>query len=93
MASKEVKVRLKENVSNSDFWQATYYSDSNLGIRLVHNFEKMKKEYLKGKLSTFGSLAVEIPMSYFNPERETIDSDVIEYDYIKDSKNIWEIVE
>ena len=93
MACKQVKVRLKENVTSTEFWQATYYCDSNLGIRLVHNFDKLKKQYLNGSLSIHGSLEVAIPMSYYNRKNETIDNDIIEYGYIKDSKNIWEIIE
>lgn len=93
MASKKVKVRLKENITDSDFWQATYYANSNLGIRLVQNFDKMKKEYMDGKLSILGSLEVTIPISFFNRENETIDNDFIQYDYVKESKNIWEIIE
>ncbi|MDP4142977.1 MAG: hypothetical protein Q8936_00645 [Bacillota bacterium] len=93
MAYREVKVRLKESVTSTDFWRATYCCDTNLGIRLVHDFNKMKKEYLKGKIYTLGSLEVAIPMSYFNRQNETIDNDIIEYGYIKEGKNIWEIVE
>ncbi|MFT8314865.1 MAG: hypothetical protein ABF633_11550 [Clostridium sp.] len=93
MAFKRVKVKLKENVTRKDFWRATYNTDSNLGIRLVQNFDNMKKNYLEGKLSQRGSLEVAIPVSYYNRERETIDDDVIEYGYIKEMKNIWEIVE
>lgn len=93
MSFKEVRVKLKSNVTNEEFWQATYNSDSNLGIRLVQNFDKMKKEYLSGKLSEHGSLEVTIPISYFNRQNETIDSDIIEYDYIKEGKNIWDIIE
>lgn len=93
MSFKEVKVRLKDFVTNEDFWQATYCANSNLGIRLVHNFDKMKKEYLKGKLYKHGSLEVSIPMSYFNRGKETIDNDIIEYGYIKEGKYIWEITE
>ena len=47
----------------------------------------------KRQLSQRGSLEVAIPVSYYNRERETIDDDVIEYGYIKEMKNIWEIVE
>ncbi|MBC2581184.1 hypothetical protein [Clostridium sp. DJ247] len=93
MTYKQVKVRLKENVTNTEFWEATYSSSSNLGIRLVNNFDKMKKEYLSGKLYKYGSLEVEIPISYYNRENETIDNDVIEYGYVKSTKDIWEIVE
>jgi hypothetical protein len=93
MSYKKVKVKLKENATSNDFWQATYKSDSNLGVRLVQNFDKMKREYLNGKLSDLGSLGVEIPISYFNRENDTIDSDIIEYNYIEDMKDIWEIVE
>lgn len=93
MRFREVKVRLKSNVTNEEFWKATYNSDSNLGIRLVQNLDKMKKEYLNGRLSAHGSLEVTIPISYFNRQNETIDTDIIEYDYIKESKDIWEIVE
>lgn len=93
MASKQVKVRLKKDVTTEDFWRATYYSDSNYGIRLIPNFDDMKKEYLDGKLSRLGSLEVAVPISYYNRETESIDDDLIEYDYIKESKNIWEIIE
>jgi hypothetical protein len=93
MSYKEVKVKLKKNVTSEDFWKATYYTDSNLGIRLVHNFDKMKNEYLQAKLSEHGSLEVAIPLSYYNRQQETIDNDVIEYDYVKDSKSIWDIIE
>lgn len=93
MAYKEVKVKLKEKVTNEDFWQATYNSDSNLGIRLVVNFDQLKEQYLSGKLFKYGSLEVAIPMSYYNRENDTIDNDIIEYGYIKHTKNIWEIVE
>ncbi|AGK97181.1 hypothetical protein [Clostridium pasteurianum] len=93
MAFKRVKVKLKEDVTRKDFWRATYNTDSNLGIRLVQNFDNMKKNYLEGKLSQRGSLEVAIPVSYYNRERETIDDDIIEYGYIKEMKNIWEIVE
>lgn len=90
---KNVKVKLKKDVTSTDFWRATYHSDSNLGIRLVHNFDTMKKNYMKGKLYKYGSLEVEIPMSYYNKQNETIDFDAIEYGYIKDGKNIWDIDE
>lgn len=93
MACKDVKVKLKENVTNKDFWQATYNSDYNLGIRLVLDFNELKKQYLSGKLSKYGSLEVAIPMSYYNRENDTIDDDVIEYCYVKQTKNIWEIVQ
>ncbi|MHC1685096.1 MAG: hypothetical protein AB6733_19535 [Clostridiaceae bacterium] len=93
MGYKEVKVKLKNYVTSEDFWQATYSSNSNLGIRLVHNFDTMKKEYLRGKIYKHGSLEVAIPMSYFNRENETIDNDIIEYGYIKEGKDIWEINE
>lgn len=93
MSFKEVKVKLKSNVTNEEFWQATYSSDSNLGIRLVQNFDKMKKEHLNGRLSEHGSLEVTIPVSYFNRINETIDSDIIEYNYVKESKSIWDIIE
>jgi len=93
MAYKDVKVKLKDNVTSEDFWKATYNSDSNLGIRLVLNFDNLKKRYLSGKLSKYGSLEVAIPMSYYNRENDTIDNDIIEYGYIKHTKNIWEIVE
>lgn len=90
---KEVKVKLKETATSTDFWQATYSTNSNLGIRLVQNFDKMKKEYLKGKLYKSGSLVVEIPISYFDRKNETIHNDTIEYSYIKDMKNIWDVFE
>ncbi|MDF2504549.1 MULTISPECIES: hypothetical protein [Clostridium] len=93
MACKKVKVKLKESVTSKDFWRATYNTDTNLGIRLVQNFNKMKENYLEGKLSQRGSLEVAIPVSYYNRERETIDEDIIEYGYVKEMKNIWEIVE
>jgi hypothetical protein len=93
MNYKEVKVKLKENITSTDFWKATYCTQSNLGIRLVHNFDNMKKEYMNAKLFKYGSLEVAIPMSYYNREYETIENDVIEYGYIKDTKSIWEIIE
>lgn len=93
MACREVKVRLKKNVTSEQFWQATYNSSSNLGIRLVQNFDKMKEEYLDGKIYEHGSLGVKIPVSYYNRKNETIDEDVIEYGYAKDMKSIWEIIE
>lgn len=93
MAYKEVNVKLKDSVTNTEFWQATYNSSSNLGIRLVFNFDRMKKQCLKGRLYKYGSLEVEIPMSYYNKENESINNDIIEYGYIKDGKNIWDIIE
>jgi hypothetical protein len=53
----------------------------------------MKEEYLNGKVSDHGSLEVAIPVSYYNREKETIDTDIIEYNYIKSMKDIWEIVD
>ena len=93
MGCREVKVRLKKNVTKEEFWKATYNSNSNLGIRLVQNFDEMKQEYLSGKIYEHGSLGVIIPVSYYNRKNETIDEDVIEYGYVKDMKDIWEIVE
>ncbi|AND85986.1 hypothetical protein GTH52_13860 [Clostridium tyrobutyricum] len=93
MGYKKVKVKLKKDVTNEDFWKATYNTGSNLGIRLVQNFGKMKEEYLNGKVSDHGSLEVAIPVSYYNREKETIDTDIIEYNYIKSMKDIWEIVD
>jgi len=93
MSFKEVKVKLKSYVTSADFWQATYSTNNNLGIRLVANLDNMKKEYLNGKLYQHGSLEVTIPISYFNRENETIDSDIIEYGYIKKGKDIWDILE
>lgn len=92
MAYKDVKVKLKDNVTSEDFWQATYNSDYNLGIRLVLNFDNLKEQYLSGKLFKYGSLEVAIPMSYYNKQNDIIENDIIEYGYIKDTKNIWEIV-
>lgn len=93
MAYKKVKVKLKKDVTSEDFWKATYNTDSNLGIRLVQNFDKMKEKYLSGKISEHGSLEVAIPVSYYNREKETIDTDIIEYNYIKSMKDIWEIID
>lgn len=90
---KEVKVKLKPNVTSKEFWQATYSTNSNLGIRLVQNYNKMKKEYLKGKLYKSGSLEVEIPISYFDKEKDIINNDMITYGYFKDMKNIWDVFE
>lgn len=93
MAYKEVRVKLKETVTNEDFWKATYNSDTNLGIRLVVDLDELKNQYLSGKLFKYGSLEVAIPMSYYNKKDDKIDFDIIEYGYIKHTKNIWEIVE
>ncbi len=93
MTYKNVKVRLKNDVTKEEFWKATYCSDTNLGIRLIPHFENMKKIYLGGKLYKSGSLEVSIPIAYFNRETETVDDDIIEYSYIKESKDIWEIAE
>ncbi len=87
----EVKVRLKEDVTSADFGRATYSSDSNLGIRLVPNFDNMKKNYLSGKLYKYGSLEVSIPITYYDRKNETVNDDFIEYAYIEDGKKIWEI--
>lgn len=93
IAGKDVKVKLKENVTVEEFWRATYAADTNLGLRLIPNFENMKKTYLGAKLYKLGSLEVAIPIAYFNPENESVDDDFIEYSYIKDTKEIWDIVE
>lgn len=93
MAYKEVRVKLKETVTNEDFWKATYNSDTNLGIRLVVDLDELKNQYLSGKLFKYGSLEVAIPMSYYNKKDDKIDFDIIEYGYIKHTKNIWEIIE
>lgn len=90
---KPVKVKLKDSATKEDFWNATYLCNSNLGIRLVQNFDKMKKEFLSGKLYKSGSLAVNIPVSYFDRENDKIISDNIEYSYIKSMKNIWDVYE
>ncbi|MDF2987827.1 MAG: hypothetical protein K0R50_3337 [Eubacterium sp.] len=93
IAGIDVKVKLKANVTVEEFWRATYSSDTNLGLRLIPNFENMKKTHLKGKLYKFGSLEVAIPIAYFNRENESVDDDIIEYSYIKESKEIWDIDE
>lgn len=93
IAGIDVKVKLKENVTPEEFWRATYNSDTNLGLRLIPNFENMKKVQLDAKLYKLGSLEVAIPVAYFNSEKETVDDDVIEYSYIKDTKEIWTIIE
>lgn len=93
MAHIQVKVKLKEHVTNTAFWRATYYSDSNLGIKLLLNFDYLKNVYLDGKLSRYGSLEVTIPISIFNKDTKELDDDFIEYGYIQDSKDIWEIIE
>lgn len=93
IAHVEVKVRLKQHVTSEDFWRATYSSDSNLGIRLLPYFDNMKRNYLCGKLYKYGSLEVSIPIKYYDRKNETVNDDFIEYAYIKDGKNIWEIVE
>ncbi len=93
MTYKRVKVRLKEGVTNSEFWRATYCSDSNLGIRLIPDLKNMKKEYLDGRLYKYGSLEVEVPVAYYSRETETVNDTVIEYGYIKEGKDIWEVVE
>lgn len=93
MKHTQVKVRLKENITDADFWKATYHSNSNLGIELLPNFANMKKEYLDGKLSAYGALEVTIPISYYDKNTKTIIEDNIQYNYIQDSKKIWEIVD
>jgi hypothetical protein len=91
--AQHVKVKLKDDVTHTAFWKATYASSSNLGIKLSLNFDHLKSLYLDGKLSRHGSLEVSVPIAYYNREKETLHDDFIEYGYIKDSKNIWEIIE
>lgn len=93
IAGRDVRVKLKENVTVEDFWRATYSSDTNLGLRLIPNFTDMKKNYLNAKLYKLGSLEVAIPVAYFNRESESVKDDVIEFSYIQDTKDIWIITE
>ncbi|TCK92620.1 hypothetical protein EDC19_1769 [Natranaerovirga hydrolytica] len=93
MAHKFVKVNLRDHVTTKIFWRATYATDSDLGIELLPDFNHLKKLYLDGKLTKLGSLEVSVPISYYNKHTETLEDDFIEYDYIKDSKHIWEIIE
>ncbi|TCT17037.1 hypothetical protein EDC18_101333 [Natranaerovirga pectinivora] len=93
MAHTLVRVKLKDTVTVKDFWRATYLTDSDLGIKLQIDLEQLKKVYLEGKISKFGSLGVSVPISYFNGVTKTMNDDFIDYDYIKESKQIWEVIE